>query len=333
MDIPFMTDYINKAKTDEGSKSGRTNGFSESRIMRVSEQARCSPSGKVEGTAPVWLSPQNERRCKMMSEKFAKAGDYTAAEAMIVYGARMLAPFDDKIGIIGIGAPLLATHLAKILYCPDMKMIVETGQADADPEEVPISIMDSRLTYGSSWQMGDPEGLFPLVRGEVDFGFIGGAQIDKYGNLNSTFIGTDYNKPHKRLAGTAGAVDIGGFAKATIITMAHQKRRILEKVDYLTTPGWMVKKWPEGTMVRREEVGLPGGPIAFISSMGIMRFDDETKIMYVDRYFPGVDPKTIKENTGFDIDISRAKEADPIEREELRVLREVADPLNIYRTR
>jgi glutaconate CoA-transferase subunit B len=95
----------------------------------------------------------------------------------------------------------------------------------------------------------------------------------------------------------------------------------------------MVKKWPEGTMVRREEIGLPGGPIAFISSMGIMRFDDETKIMYVDRYFPGVDPKTIKENTGFDIDISRAKEADPIEREELRVLREVADPLNIYRTR
>ena len=85
--------------------------------------------------------------------------------------------------------------------------------------------------------------------------------------------------------------------------------------------------------MRREEVGLPGGPIAFISSMGIMRFDDKTKIMYVDRCFPGVDPKAIKENTGFDIDISRAKEADPIEREELRILREVADPLNIYKTR
>ena len=269
----------------------------------------------------------------MMSEKFLKAGDFTATEAMIIYGSRMLAPFNGKVGIIGIGAPLLATQLAKLLHCPDMKMIVETGQADANPQEVPISIMDSRLTYGSSWQMGDPEGLFPLMRGEIDFGFIGGAQIDKYGNLNSTFIGTDYNKPHKRLAGTAGAVDIGGFAKATIITMAHQKRRILEKVDYLTTPGWMVKKWPEGTMVRREEVGLPGGPIAFISSMGIMKFDDQTKIMYVDRYFPGVDPKAIKENTGFDIDVSRAREADPIEREEIRALREIADPLNIYRTR
>ena len=86
-------------------------------------------------------------------------------------------------------------------------------------------------------------------------------------------------------------------------------------------------------MVRREEVGLPGGPIAFISSLGIMRFDDKTKVMYVDKYYQGVTPETIKENTGFDIDISRATEADPIEREEIRVLREVADPLNIYRTR
>ena len=92
--------------------------------------------------------------------------------------------------------------------------------------------------------MGDPEGLFPLSRGEIDFGFIGGAQIDKYGNVNSTFIGGDYNKPAKRLAGTAGAVDIGVFAKTTVTLMAHQKRRVVEKVDYLTTPGWMVKKWP-----------------------------------------------------------------------------------------
>jgi glutaconate CoA-transferase subunit B len=193
--------------------------------------------------------------------------------------------------------------------------------------------MDSRLTYGSSWQMGDPEGLFPLMRGEIDFGFIGGAQIDKYGNLNSTFIGSDYNKPKKRLAGTAGAVDIGGFAKATIITMAHQKRRILDKVDYLTTPGWMVKKWPEGTMVRREELGLPGGPIAFISSLAIMRFDDKTKLMFVERLFPGNSAEMVKENTGFDIDVSRAREADPVKKEELKVLREEADPLNIYRTR
>ena len=97
--------------------------------------------------------------------------------------------------------------------------------------------MDSRLTYGSSWQMGDRR-AFPS-RNEIDFGFIGGAQIDKYGNVNSTFIGDDYNKPFKRLAGTAGAVDIGVFAKTTVILMAHQKRRVVEFVDYLTTPdGW-----------------------------------------------------------------------------------------------
>lgn len=268
-----------------------------------------------------------------MTQEYAKLGEYTPLEAMTIYGARMLKDFDGKTGLIGIGIPLVATQMAKNLYAPNMNMIVETGQSDANPQEVPLSIMDSRLTYGSSWQMGDPEGLFPLMRGEIDFGFIGGAQIDMYGNLNSTFIGDDYNKPYKRLAGTAGAVDIGGFAKATIITMAHQKRRVLKKVDYLTTPGWMVKKWPEGTMVRREEIGLPGGPIAFISNLGIMRFDDETKVMYVDKYYQGVTPETIKENTGFDIDISRATEADPLLVEELRVLREEADPLNIYRTR
>lgn len=268
-----------------------------------------------------------------MAEKFARPGDYKPTEAMVIYAARELREYDGKTGLIGIGLPLLATQIAKKMYCPNMKMIVETGQADANPIEIPISIMDSRLTYGSSWQMGDPEGLFPLLRGEIDFGFIGGAQIDMYGNVNSTFIGTDYNKPAKRLAGTAGAVDIGGFAKTTIITMHHQKRRVVEKVDYLTTPGWMVKKWPEGKWVRREELGLPGGPSTFISTLGIMKFDQDTKIMYVHQYFPGVTPQEIKENTGFDIDISRATEAEPILMEELRVLREEADPLNIYRTR
>ncbi|NPV91378.1 MAG: acyl CoA--acetate/3-ketoacid CoA transferase subunit beta [Firmicutes bacterium] len=268
-----------------------------------------------------------------MNQKYANPADYKPAEAMIIYSARALKGFNGKTGLIGIGSPLVSAQIAKRLYCPDMLMIVETGQADANPQEVPISIMDSRLTYGSSWQMGDPEGLFPLMRGEIDFGFIGGAQIDKYGNVNSTFIGGDYNKPMKRLAGTAGAVDIGGFAKTTIITMAHQKRRILDQVDYLTTPGWVVRRWPEGDWVRREEIGLVGGPSVFISSLGIMRFDDETKLMYVDQCFPGVTPEMIKENTSFDIDISRAKEAEPLLIEELRVLREEVDPLNIYRTR
>lgn len=268
-----------------------------------------------------------------MADIYAHPQEYKPGEAMVIYSARLLKEFDGKIGLIGIGLPLLATQIAKKLFCPNMKMIVETGQDDANPVEIPISIMDSRLTYGSSWQMGDPEGLFPLLRGEIDFGFIGGAQIDKYGNVNSTFIGSDYNKPHRRLAGTAGAVDIGGFARTTIITMHHQKRRVVDKVDYLTTPGWMVKKWPEGELVRREVLGLPGGPSYFVSTLGIMKFDQQTKLMYVDQYFPGVSPSAIQENTGFDIDISRAREADPLTREELRVLREEADPLNIYRTR
>jgi len=268
-----------------------------------------------------------------MADKYAKVGDYTATEAMVIYAARFLKNFDGKQGLIGTGLPLVAAQLAKMLYSPNMVLFVETGQADANPEELPISIMDSRLTYGSSWQMGDPEGLFPLSRREIDFGFIGGAQIDKYGNVNSTFIGSNYHKPAKRLAGTAGAVDIGVFAKTTIILMAHQKRRVVESVDYLTTPGWMVKKWPGGQLVRREELGMEGGPSAFISTLGIMKFDDNSKEMYVDRVFPGVSAEHIKENTGFDIDISRASESDPILLSELKILREEIDSLNIYGTR
>ena len=172
-----------------------------------------------------------------------------------------------------------------------------------------------------------------MSRDEIDFGFIGGAQIDKYGNVNSTFVGDDYNKPTKRLAGTAGAVDIGVFARTTVTLMAHERRRVVEMVDYLTTPGWMVKKWPEGELVRREELGLQGGPSAFVSTLGIMKFDDESKEMYVDKLFPGVSPAQLQENTGFAIDVSRATETDPVLIEEVRLLREEIDPLNIYRMR
>jgi glutaconate CoA-transferase subunit B len=265
-----------------------------------------------------------------MADKYAKIGEYTPVEAMVINAARFLKNFDGQRGLIGTGLPLVATQLAKMLYSPNMIIFVETGQADAKPEELPISIMDSRLTYGSSWQMGDPEGLFPLSRGEIDFGFIGGAQIDKYGNVNSTFIGGDYNKPAKRLAGTAGAVDIGVFAKTTVTLMAHQKRRVVEKVDYLTTPGWMVKKWPGGELVRRKELGMQGGPSAFISTLGIMKYDDDSKIMYVDKLFPGVSSEDIKNNTGFDIDVSRASENEQLLVEEIKILREKIDPLNVY---
>jgi glutaconate CoA-transferase subunit B len=112
--------------------------------------------------------------------------------------------------------------------------------------------------------------------------------------------------------------------------MAHQKRRVVEKVDYLTTPGWMVKKWPGGELVRRKELGMQGGPSAFISTLGIMKYDDDSKIMYVDKLFPGVSSEDIKNNTGFDIDVSRASENEQLLVEEIKILREKIDPLNVY---
>ncbi|MGI6488702.1 MAG: hypothetical protein ACOX2B_10420 [Syntrophothermaceae bacterium] len=115
--------------------------------------------------------------------------------------------------------------------------------------------------------------------------------------------------------------------------MAHQKRRVVEMVDYLTTPGWMVKKWPEGDLVRREELGLQGGPSAFVSTLGIMQFDDETKEMYVDKLFPGCLLQSCRKALDLPSMYPEPRRTDLVLVEEVRMLREEIDPLNIYRMR
>lgn len=257
---------------------------------------------------------------------------YGAKEGMAIYSARLLKEFDGKSAIIGIGMPVLATLLAKKLYCPNLSASIESGSSDVDIKEIPFSLFGARLTYGCSAQLDNLSVLSAAVRGKVEVGFLGGAQIDCYGNLNSTAIG-DYLNTTDRLAGTGGAIDIGCYAKFTITVMAHEKRRLVEKVDYVTTPGWYVKDWPSGEMVPRQQVGLPGGPYAVVTNLGIMKFDQSTKKIYLYNNFPGVSIEKIKENTGFDLDVSRAVEAEPISEYELTVLRTQVDPFNLYGTR
>lgn len=256
---------------------------------------------------------------------------YTPKEAIAIYSARLLKEFDGKSAIIGIGMPVLATLLAKRLYCPRLSASIESGSFDVDIKEIPFSLFGARLTYGCSAQLDNLAVLSAAVRGKVDVGFLGGAQIDRYGNLNSTAIG-DYLTSTDRLAGTGGAIDIGCYAMHTITVMAHEKRRLVEQVDYLTTPGWYVKNWPDGNMVHRGQVGLPGGPYAVVTNLGIMKFAAGGE-MYLDQYFPGVSVEQIQEHTGFDLNVSGATEAEPITEEELHVLRLQVDPLNLYGTR
>ncbi len=150
--------------------------------------------------------------------------------------------------------------------------------------------------------------------------FIGGAQIDPYGNVNSTVIG-DYHHPKTRFTGSGGANGIATYVN-TIIMMQHEKRRFIEKVDYITSPGWI--DGPGG----RTRVGIPEnvGPQMVVTDKGILKFDEDTKRMYLAGYYPSSSPEDVIENTGFDIDVSRAVELEAPDENVIRLIREEIDP-------
>jgi glutaconate CoA-transferase subunit B len=149
---------------------------------------------------------------------------------------------------------------------------------------------------------------------------LGAAQIDRYGNLNTTCIG-DYLHPQTRFSGSGGGNDVASLASGVIVFMQHEPRRFVEKLDYCTSVGW----YQGGAS--RAGLGLRrGGILAVVTNLGVMKFDEESKEMYVAEYYAGVDPERIRESTGFRIDIARAQEARPPRAEELRILREEVDP-------
>ena len=156
------------------------------------------------------------------------------------------------------------------------------------------------------------------------YAFIGGAQIDPYGNVNSTLIG-DYDRPRVRFAGSGGANGIASCCD-TIIIMQHSRRRFVEQVDYLTSPGWLEGKGG------REKAGLPGdrGPRKVVSDLGVMAFDRDTCRMYLEGWFYFTTPEEIQENTGFELDLSRARPLPPPEEDILRILRQEIDPQGIF---
>ena len=220
---------------------------------------------------------------------------------------------ENQIVIVGTGLPLIGASLAKRVVCPSCHPIVESGLMDCSPVEVPRSVGDNRFMAHCAVQ-------WPNIR---LIAFIGGAQIDPYGNVNSTCIygKGDYVKPMTRFTGSGGANGIATYCN-TIIMMQHQKRRFMEKIDYITSCGWM--DGPGG----REKVGLPGnrGPQMVVTDLGIMKFDEQTKRMYCAYMFPGVTPEIVQENTGFEIDCSKAEVFPDPDQEILRIIREEIDP-------
>jgi glutaconate CoA-transferase subunit B len=253
--------------------------------------------------------------------------DYTNREMQAVAIARCVK--NGQIAIVGTGLPLIGASIAKRYYAPDCNLIVESGLMDCAPIEVPTSVGDCRLMAhcGAQWPNARYVGFQAnewLNDRDRMIAFIGGAQIDPYGNVNSTSIG-DYFYPLARFTGSGGANGIVTFVN-TIIMMQHEKRRFIEKIDYVTSPGWV--DGPGG----RERIGLPGnrGPQMVVTDRGVMKFDAETKRMYLAGYYASGSVKEITENTGFDIDVSRAEELPPPEPEIIRMIREDIDPGQVF---
>lgn len=251
--------------------------------------------------------------------------EWTPKQMMVVALARQVE--NHKTYIVGTGLPLIGAALAKNTHAPDAHLIFETALFEGNPQEVPTSVSDLRINYQASvlWPQYRYFGFQALAAksGKIAAGFLGGAQIDPFGNLNSTSIG-NYLKPDTRFTGSGGANGIATYCD-TIIIMKHQKRRFIDKVDYVTSPGWI--DGPDG---RRSAGLIPDrGPRAVITELGIMRFDEISKRMYLAEYFPGVTPEVVQENTGFELDVTRAIESAPPEEYIIKVLSEKVDPMRI----
>jgi glutaconate CoA-transferase subunit B len=246
-------------------------------------------------------------------------GSYTSREIMAISAGRLVK--DGDILFAGTGVSLLAATVAKRIHAPGSVVFFETGGIDPSLEELPLSVADPRVMVGTSINSGLAESLSLLAHPKLHtIGFVGAAQIDKFGNVNSTCLG-DYIKPKTRFPGAGGACDAFSFAYGMVIFMSHEKRRFVEKVDYLSSPGWLT-----GGDARKKAGFRRGGPMAVVTNMGVMKFDELTKEMYLAEYYPGIEPEKIAQNTGFEIDISRALPFAPPTDEELRTLREEVDP-------
>jgi len=249
--------------------------------------------------------------------------NYSTAELMIINAARLLR--DGDVVFVGVGQPNLACNLAKRTHAPNLVMIYEAGVIGAEPARLPLSIGDPTLVSGalSVVSMYDIFANY-LQRGNVDVGFMGGAQIDKYGNINATVIGA-YDNPKVRLPGSGGSQEIAAWANRCYIMTPHQKRRFPEKVDFMTSAGFL------GGREERDASGVRGGGmLAVVTDIGLLE-PDEGGEMVLTALHPGRTVEEAKANTGWDLKVAaEVRVTEPVTEKELRILREDLDPNGLY---
>jgi len=246
--------------------------------------------------------------------------DYNVMELMICAASRLLG--NGRTVAVGTGAPCAAAMLAQKMHAPDLVILFEAGGVSPILPEMPISVGDSRTFHRAIMAAGMGEIMETCCRGMVDYTFLGGAQIDRYGNINSTVIGP-WEAPKVRLPGSGGANDFASFCWKTMVITPQDRRRFTDTIDFITSPGFL-----SGGR-SREEAGLPPGtgPWRVITNMAIMDFDEESRRMRVISLHPGCTVEEVQANCGFEFLVAgRLEDTPPPTPRELDMLRTAVDP-------
>jgi len=234
---------------------------------------------------------------------------------------------DGSILFAGVGIPLLAATLAQRMHAPHLTILFEGGVVGPHIEsgKLPPSTNEARTSRKANMVPSPTDVLALLQRGYVDYGFMGGAQVDQYGNLNSSFIG-DPTKPKIRLPGSGGGNDIASLS-SMIVAMPHEKKRFVDKVDFVTSPGYL-----DGGTTRHDSGLISGSMYKVITDLCVMGFDEESKRMKLEALHSGVEVADVLENTSFEPFVSDALGVtEPPTDEELAILRNI-DPEGMYLT-
>jgi glutaconate CoA-transferase subunit B len=246
---------------------------------------------------------------------------YNAMELMICCAARLLE--DGRTVAVGTGVPCAAAMLAQRTHAPNLVIVFEAGGVAPRLPTMPISVGDSRTFWRGLMATSMADIMETCQRGLIDYTFLGGAQIDAFGNLNSTQIGSDYARPKVRLPGSGGANDLASLCWRILVVTNHDRRRFVDKLDFLTTPGYLTG---DGA---REAAGLPPGtgPYRVITDLAIMGYHEQTRRMEIHSLHPGVTLERVRANTGFELGVREPiTQTAPPTAQELQILREEVDP-------
>lgn len=225
------------------------------------------------------------------------AADYTPTEMMTIAASRRLA--NGTVCFVGIGMPSAAANLARITHAPDVVLIYESGTIGAKPDVLPLSIGDGELAEHADTVVSVPEIFrYWLQGGRVDVGFLGAAQIDRFGNINTTVIG-DYDRPKTRLPGAGGAPEIASSAGEVWIILRQSKRGFIEKLDFITSAGYLT-----GGDARAKSGARGKGPTAVITDLGVLTPDPETKELTLTALHPGCTVEQARAATGWDLKVA-----------------------------